>query len=84
MFYRFCDDNQLELSFAECHLGIWFNRLKQDKLFNHHWLKHLINTHDAMFNKTCNLIDIKITPDIDIKPNAISEFKTTSRHTVKI
>lgn len=74
------DDNQLELNLAKCHLGVWFNRLKQDKLFNHLWQRALREGHDAMFNKARNLIDIKSNLDIDIKPNAINEFKTTYQH----
>ena len=74
------DDNQLELSLAKCHLGIWFNRLEQDKLFNHHWLKALRKAHDAMFNKARDLIDIKSATDLDIKPNTTGEFKTTYQH----
>lgn len=74
------DDNQIELSLAKCHLGAWLNQLEQDKVFNHHWLKGPIQAHDAMFNKARDLINIKSTLDIDIKPNAISEFKTTYQH----
>ena len=73
----FLDEGQLEVGLTECHLGVWFNRLKQDKLFAQDWLNQLKQSHDIMFNLANDLILIKNSENDTIKQSTLNQFKVS-------
>lgn len=63
-------------SMTSCHLSVWLKRRQHDSLFDHNWLKALIEAHDVLFNQAVKLISIQPNDDFNSKPTAISEFTT--------
>jgi hypothetical protein len=64
---------------AECHLGVWFNHLKYEKLFTKEWLKQLKQQHDNMYTLASELIERTNTEDASIDPKTLSKFKDAYR-----
>ncbi len=58
---------------AECHLGVWFNHLKYEKLFSKDWLLQLKQQHDNMYNLASELVNTK---NASTEPATLSQFKS--------
>lgn len=62
-----------ESKLAECHLGVWFNRLKSEKIFSEDWLNLLKEQHDLMLDLANALFLRKNAEDLTIEQ--LDDFK---------
>ena len=71
---------QTEDMLTECHLGTWFNRLKQDKAFTQDWLNQLKQAHDVMFNLAKELLLLKNSKSKIAQQAVLNQFKASYQH----
>lgn len=45
-----------ESKITACHLSVWFNRMKDDKLLSEHWLNKVKQRHDVLFDLGMEII----------------------------
>ena len=62
-----------ESKLAECHLGVWFNRLKSEKIFSEDWLNLLKEQHDLMLDLANAFFLRKNAEDLNIEQ--LDDFK---------
>ena len=65
-----------DLKVTRCHLSIWFDRLRNEKLFTESWLDEVKQHHDALFSLARELV--KTTQNqqgISHSPSSVDQFK---------
>lgn len=63
-----------ESKITECHLGVWFNRLKSDKLFSEQWLNQIKHRHDLLFNLATEIVKQKQSNGDNTQSLSLDEF----------